>query len=192
MSDRYEQLVATEDNCPTSLKHVSFVQPRNGIQSAITWGTQKGRESIKDDYLGRFTLPLRAASAHTSYAEQAIRILHRVECMEFKNLIIKFFIWARTPLLNTDQMLKYVWTATANVSRQMLCRMSSSIFKRWDACPESRKRHFEIFQWIRWTAESAGFASDYAPTHIPISEKRLVGSSVTATHLLDLLSILYD
>jgi len=26
------------------------------------------------------------------------------------------------------------------------------------------KRHFEIFQWIRWTAEGADFACEYAPT----------------------------
>jgi hypothetical protein len=98
-----------------------------------------------DGYLGRLTLPLRVASAPISYAEQAIWILHKMECMEFKSLIIKFFTWARTPLLSTDHMLKHVRTATASVSRQVLRRMSSSIFKRCEDCPKSRKWHFEIF-----------------------------------------------
>jgi hypothetical protein len=53
-----------------------------------------------DGYLGQFILPLSAASASISNVEQTIRILHRVECMEFKNLINNFFIWARTPFLN--------------------------------------------------------------------------------------------
>ena len=142
MSDRYVQFVATEDFAPPCL-HTSHLFSR-GMESNLR-SFEERRKVQRGHYrwLFRTTLFPCARPQHiTAMKSKRFGFFIGWNVWNSRTSSLNFFIWARTPLLNTDQMLKYVWRATANISRQVLRHMSSSIFKRREDCPESRKRQF--------------------------------------------------